>query len=161
MNSCVLMAKIVRSPQLRYTQDNQLAVIEMMVEFDSLSPQSQPSTLKVVGWGNLATEIEQKYGEGDRVILTGRLKMDTIERPEGFKEKRAELTVSNIYPVVAGATSSFSNVVKMDSYKSPPAQEEKEDFSPEYTPSSPPQITSETGEDSSELDSENLDNIPF
>lgn len=36
---------------------------------------------------------------GDRLILEGRLKMDTIDRPEGFKEKRAELVVSRFYTV--------------------------------------------------------------
>ena len=29
--------------------------------------------------------------------MEGRLGMNTIERPEGFKEKRAELTISRIY----------------------------------------------------------------
>lgn len=60
MNSCVLMGKIVRSPQLRYTQDNQLAIAEMMVEFENISPNSPPNTLKVVAWGNLALDIEKK-----------------------------------------------------------------------------------------------------
>ena len=161
MNSCVLMAKIVRTPQLRYTQDNQLAVAEMMVEFDSLSPHGQPSTLKVVSWGNLAAEIEQQYNEGDQVILAGRLKMDTIERPEGFKEKKAELTLSSIYSVGSSSNTSSAKVVERGSYKSSPAQTEKNDSSQEFTTTPPPSTTSETGEDSSELDSENLDNIPF
>ena len=30
-------------------------------------------------------------------MIEGRLHMNTIERPEGFKEKRAELVVSRIY----------------------------------------------------------------
>ncbi len=153
MNSCVLMAKIVRNPQLRYTQDNQLAVTEMMVEFNNLSPHGQPYTLKVVSWGNLATEIEQQYTEGNQVILTGRLKMDTIDRPEGFKEKKAELTVYSIYSLDSESISS-ANVSEMGSSKSSPAQTAKNDSSQKST-------TTETAEDSSELNSENLDNIPF
>ncbi|MFN6567471.1 single-stranded DNA-binding protein [Nostoc minutum NIES-26] len=96
MNSCVLMAEIVQEPQLRYTSDN-LAVTEMLVQFpNSQKQEDQPATLKVVGWGNLATEIQQNYHQGDRVILVGRLGMHTVERQEGFKEKRAELTVQQI-----------------------------------------------------------------
>ncbi|MBW4613280.1 MAG: single-stranded DNA-binding protein [Desmonostoc vinosum HA7617-LM4] len=99
MNNCVLMAEIIQEPQLRYTADN-LAVTEMLVQFpNSQRAEDSPATLKVVGWGNLATEIEQKYHQGDRVILVGRLGMNTIERPEGFKEKRAELTVQQIQAV--------------------------------------------------------------
>ncbi|MBE9223524.1 single-stranded DNA-binding protein [Cyanobacterium stanieri LEGE 03274] len=107
MNSCVLTATIVRSPQLRYTQESQLAISEMMVEFESISPNNPPSTLKVIAWGNLATDIEQNYKEGDEVILSGRLKMDLVER-QGYKEKIAELTVSQIQKV--GSQSPRNNV---------------------------------------------------
>jgi single-stranded DNA-binding protein len=99
MNSCVLMAEIINEPQLRYTADN-LGVTEMLVQFpNSQKPEDPPATLKVVGWGNLATEIQQNYHQGDRVILVGRLSMNTVERQEGFKEKRAELTVQQIQSV--------------------------------------------------------------
>ncbi|MBE9104322.1 single-stranded DNA-binding protein [Nostoc cf. edaphicum LEGE 07299] len=99
MNSCVLMAEIINEPQLRYTADN-LGVTEMLVQFpNSQKPEDPPATLKVVGWGNLATEIQQNYHQGDRVILVGRLTMNTVDRQEGFKEKRAELTVQQIQSV--------------------------------------------------------------
>ncbi|BCL36523.1 single-stranded DNA-binding protein [Nostoc sp. MS1] len=108
MNSCVLMAEIIQAPQLRYTSDN-LAVTEMLVQFpNSQKPDDPPATLKVVGWGNLATEIQQNYHQGDRVIIAGRLGMNTIDRPEGFKEKRAELTVQQIQSVSADFAPSAS-----------------------------------------------------
>lgn len=118
MNSCVLMAKIVRSPQLRYTQDNQLAFTEMMVEFDNLSPNNPPFTLKAVAWGNLATDIEQKYSEGNQVVISGRLKMDVVER-QAYKEKIAELTISHIYPVGSNDNGNPPNnkVVSFNDYK--------------------------------------------
>ncbi|MCF4966860.1 single-stranded DNA-binding protein [Nostoc sp. CMAA1605] len=103
MNSCVLLAEIIQEPQLRYTSDN-LAVTEMLVQFpNSQKPEEPPATLKVVGWGNLATEIQQNYHQGDRVIIAGRLGMHTVERQEGFKEKRAELTVQQIQSVGSGS----------------------------------------------------------
>ncbi|MEA5564980.1 single-stranded DNA-binding protein [Anabaena sp. UHCC 0399] len=106
MNSCVLMAEIIQEPQLRYTSDN-LAITEMLVQFpNSQRSEDAPATLKVVGWGNLATEIQQNYHQGDRVIIAGRLGMHTVERQEGFKEKRAELTVQQIQPLSGDFTSS-------------------------------------------------------
>ncbi|GBE95350.1 single-stranded DNA-binding protein [Nostoc cycadae] len=103
MNSCVLMADIIQEPQLRYTADN-LAVTEMLVQFaNSQRPEDPPATLKVVSWGNLATDVQQNYHQGDRVIIEGRLGMVTFERRnEGFKEKRAELTIQRIHPVGTG-----------------------------------------------------------
>ncbi|WP_414551215.1 single-stranded DNA-binding protein [Anabaena sp. CCY 0017] len=102
MNSCVLMAEIIQEPQLRYTAEN-LAITEMLVQFpNSQRAEDQLVTLKVVGWGNMATEIQQNYHIGDRVLLAGRLGMNTVERQEGFKEKRAELTVQQIQVLASG-----------------------------------------------------------
>lgn len=122
MNSCVLMAEIIKSPELRYTADNQTAIAEMLVEFPGVKAEDPPATLKVVGWGNLAQEIQERYHQGDRVVIEGRLTMNTIERPEGFKEKRAELTVSRIHPIstsgslatpAAEAEATSNNVVSL------------------------------------------------
>lgn len=103
MNSCILMAEIVQEPQLRYTPD-QTALAEMLVQFPGLRAEDPPATLKVVGWGNLAQEIQQQYRQGDRVIIEGRLSMNTVERSEGFKEKRAELTVQRIHSLGDGVS---------------------------------------------------------
>jgi single-strand DNA-binding protein len=97
MNSCVIMAEITRPPQLRYTQDNQTAIADMEVQFTGLRPEDPPSKLKVIGWGNLAQEMQTSYSIGDRVVIEGRLGINSVDRPEGFKEKQAELTASKIY----------------------------------------------------------------
>ncbi|KAM3094225.1 single-stranded DNA-binding protein [Phormidesmis sp. 146-35] len=100
MNNCILMAEIIQDPQLRYTSDNQTPIAEMRVQIAGLRPDEPPATLKVVGWGNLAQEIQTNYHEGDRVIIEGRLGMNTVDRPEGFKEKTAEMTVQRIHSLV-------------------------------------------------------------
>lgn len=99
MNSCILMAEIVEPPQLRYTTDN-LALTEMLVQFPALRAEDPPVTLKVVGWGNMATEIEQNYQKGDRVIIEGRLTMNSVQM-DGYKEKKAELTAGRIHALGA------------------------------------------------------------
>jgi single-strand DNA-binding protein len=106
MNSCVLMAEIIKAPELRYTLDGQTPIAEMLVQFPGGRAEDPPETLKVVGWGNLAQQIQEQYHQGDRVVIEGRLHMNTVDRPEGFKEKRAELTVSRIHPLGAGTQSS-------------------------------------------------------
>ncbi len=120
MNSCILMADIIQEPELRYTSDTQTPVTEMVVQFPGLRPEEPPATLKVLGWGNLAQEIQERYHVGDRVILEGRLSMNTIDRPEGFKEKRAELTVQRIHAIGAdtpleGSTAPLTGSVQSSS----------------------------------------------
>jgi single-stranded DNA-binding protein len=99
MNSCILMAEIIQEPQLRYTADNQTAITEMLVQFDSIRADDPPATLKAIAWGNRAQEIYNDYKVGDRLVFQGRLSMKTFDRPEGFKEKRAELVISRVYPL--------------------------------------------------------------
>ncbi len=99
MNSCVLFAEVIEAPELRYTQDTQMAVATMVVQFQGPRSEEPPMSLRVVGWGGLGQKMQAECHVGDRLILEGRLKMDTIDRAEGFKEKRAELVVSRFYTV--------------------------------------------------------------
>ncbi|MBA4455402.1 single-stranded DNA-binding protein [Cylindrospermopsis raciborskii CS-506_B] len=107
MNNCILMVEIYDEPQLRHTTEG-LEVTEMIVHVPGLRTDDPTHPLKVVGWGNLAKDIHQNYHAGDRVILEGRLGMNTFDRPEGFKEKRAELTVQKIHPVTKNTGTSQS-----------------------------------------------------
>jgi single-stranded DNA-binding protein len=151
MNSCVLMAKIIRSPELRYTQEAQMPVAQMLVEFEGSKPEDPPSTLRVVGWGNLASEIQENYSEGDRIIIEGRLSMTSVERPEGFKEKRAEIVASRIHRLDGSSTTSV-----MESGSSQTASPKTPTKSPDYEASE----TSSFGV-TSNLSGQNLDDIPF
>lgn len=97
MNSCVLMAEIIKAPELRYTQDGNTAISEMVVQFPPLRAEDPIPTLRVTGYGNLAQQIQEQFHQGDQVIIEGRLHMRTVDRPEGFKEKMAELRASRVH----------------------------------------------------------------
>ena len=100
MNHCILMAEVVEVPQLRYTSDNQTPIAEFKVKIAGLRPDDSPAQFKAVGWGNLAQTIQEaSYGPGDRVVIEGRLTMKTVDRPEGFREKQAEITVQKLHRI--------------------------------------------------------------
>lgn len=94
---------MLEAPQLRYTQDNQTPVAEMAVQLDGLRPDDPPGQLKVVGWGNLAQDLQSRVQVGQRLVLEGRLRMNTVTRQDGVKEKRAELTLARLHPLGAAA----------------------------------------------------------
>lgn len=172
MNSCVLMARVIRNPELRYTPDNQIPVAEMLVEFAGLKDDDPPATLKVVGWGNLASDIQQQYVIDDQVIIQGSLRMNTLERPEGFKEKRAELNASRIYKLSSGmmgtspqpVTLGSSNVVNFDSYKTNPVADYEDPALGVSlgtgTKTEPPAVPDLPSPPESDTD-QDLDDIPF
>jgi single-strand DNA-binding protein len=160
MNNCILMAEIIQDPQLRYTSDNQTPIAEMRVQIAGLRPDEPPATLKAVGWGNLAQEIQANYHEGDRVIIEGRLGMNTVDRPEGFKEKTAEMTVQRIHSLVGVEIGSSFSAETGTSTKptsgetTPPASTPPAAATPKVTKAKVPMSPAP-------VDQPELDDIPF
>ncbi len=186
MNSCILMAQIIQDPELRYTSDTQTPIAQMLVEFPSQRAEDPPSRLRVVGWGNFANEIKESYSAGDRVVIVGSLSMNTIERSEGFKEKRAELTASRIYklgadtefephvapsattfdaPAPVASTKSNNVVVPMRSNKRSAPMADSSDFDTDYTSGSTQSdfehATVRTSTAANSESQQDLDDIPF
>jgi single-stranded DNA-binding protein len=103
VNHCLLEVEVLEAPQLRYTQDNQTPVAELVAGFEGLRAEDPPGRIKVVGWGNLATDLQNRVQVGQRWVLEGRLRMNTVTRQDGVKEKRAELTLARLHPLASGA----------------------------------------------------------
>ena len=108
MNHCVLEVEVIQAPTIRYTQDNQTPIAEMEVRFDALRVDTAPGQLKVVGWGNLAQDLQNRVQVGQRLVIEGRLRMNTVPRQDGTKEKRAEFTLARLHSLSgqAGQTAS-------------------------------------------------------
>ena len=99
MNHCLIQAVINSAPEMRYTKDNQTAIAEMIVTFKGLRSEDPTRELKVLGWGNIAQEMVDELKEGQDIVLEGRLKMNSITRKDGTKEKQPELTASKIHHI--------------------------------------------------------------
>ena len=94
----MLEVLVKKAPTVRFTQDNKTPLAEIEVEFDSLRADDPPSRLKVVGWGKLAEELQNKVQVNSKLVIEGRLRMNSIPKQDGTKEKRAEFTLSRIHP---------------------------------------------------------------
>ena len=94
MNHCLIEAKVKKVATIRYTQENQTPIAEMEVLIQGLRADDPPGSLKVVGWGNIAQELQNRFQVGEKVILEGRMRMNVFTKQDGTKEKKAELTLS-------------------------------------------------------------------
>ena len=99
MNHCLIQAVINSAPQMRYTKENQTPIAEMIVNFKGLRKEDPIRELKVLGWGNVAQEMIAELKEGNNIVLEGRLRMNSITRKDGTKEKQPELTASKIHHI--------------------------------------------------------------
>ena len=59
----------------------------------------------MVGFGSLAQDLQSRVQVGQRLVLEGRLRMNTMARADGIKEKKAEFTLSRMHPVAGGGGS--------------------------------------------------------
>ena len=99
MNHCLIQAVISIAPQMRYTKENQTPIAEMIVNFKGLRCEDPTRDLKIIGWGNIAQEKVDELKEGQNIVIEGRLKMNSVTRKDGTKEKQPELTASKIHQI--------------------------------------------------------------
>ena len=99
MNHCLIQAVINSAPQMRYTKENKTPIAEMTVNFKGLRDEDPLRELKVLGWGTIAQEMVEELKEGQNVVLEGRLRMNSVTRKDGTKEKQTELTASRIHHI--------------------------------------------------------------
>ena len=111
MNHCLIQCVIKTNPQMRYTKENQTPIAEMVVAFKGLRTDDPLSDLKVLGWGSVAQEMVDQLKEGNNIVLEGRLRMNSVTRKDGTKEKQAELTASKIHHITKTDNSSINNKI--------------------------------------------------
>jgi len=106
VNHCLLEVEVLEAPKIRYTQDNQTPIAEMNVRLEGLRPEDPAGELKVVGFGSLAQDLQNRGQVGQRLVVEGRLRMNTVARQDGIKEKKVEFTLARLHPLgSAGAPS--------------------------------------------------------
>ena len=99
MNHCLIQAVINSAPQMRYTKENNTPIAEMSVKFKGLRDEDPSRELKVLGWGTIAQEMVEELKEGQNIVLEGRIRMNSVTRKDGTKEKQTELTASRIHQI--------------------------------------------------------------
>ena len=119
----MLEVLVKKAPTVRFTQDNKTPLAEIEVEFENLRSDDPPCTIKVVGWGKLAEELQNTVQINSKLVIEGRLRMNTVPRQDGTKEKQAEFTLSRIHPLssnkaVSSRPSITQSNVKSDSENS-------------------------------------------
>ena len=122
MNHCLIQAVINSAPQMRYTKENQTPIAKMIVNFKGLRSEDPIRELKILGWGNIAQEMIDELKEGQNIVIEGRLRMNSVTRKDGTKEKQPELTASKIHQM------SPDFVTKSDKEENNGASDKKENL---------------------------------
>ena len=128
MNHCLIQAVINCAPQMRYTKENKTPIAEMTVNFKGLRDEDPYRELKVLGWGTIAQAMVGELKEGQNIVIEGRLRMNSVTRQDGTKEKQTELTASRIHHISpAGKITSEKEETSISNRNDRNSYEEKSD----------------------------------
>lgn len=124
MNNYIVGGLVAQPPQLRYTGDNQTPILEFQLRIPGLREEDPPSDMKVTIWGDRAQDAHTRIQGGQSIILKGRLSMKVVERPEGFKEKQAEMSAYEWWDSMDAATGSLTGWTPPATTAPPPAAQQ-------------------------------------
>lgn len=100
MNQIVLMGRMTKDPDLRYTQTQKpVASFTLAVDRD-FTPQGeekQTDFIDCVAWNKTAEFVHQYFSKGQMAAVSGRLQMRDWTDRDGNKRRSAEIVADRVY----------------------------------------------------------------
>ena len=99
LNKAIVMGRLTRDPELRYTQTNTpVASFTIACDRDySSGERKQTDFIDCVAWSHTAEFVKKYFSKGRAAVVEGRLQVRTWEDDSGSKRKTAEIVVGGIY----------------------------------------------------------------
>ena len=98
MNKIVLMGRLVRDPEVKYTQTGKVvAQFTMAVDrpFSGADGKREADFIPVVIWGKSAELLGNGVTKGQRVLIEGRLQIRSYDGKDGSKKYATEVIASS------------------------------------------------------------------
>ena len=99
LNHIVLMGRLTRDPELRYTQ-SQIPVASMRIAVDrdfNRGEERQTDFIDIVAWRHTAEFVSKYFHKGSMIVVSGRLQMRDWTDKDGNKRTSAEVVADNVY----------------------------------------------------------------
>lgn len=100
LNHIVLTGRIVRDPELRYTQ-SQKPVASFSVacerDFAAAGEKRETDFIDIVAWNNTANFVHDYFKKGNMIIVSGRLQSRDWTDKDGNKRRAWEIIADRVY----------------------------------------------------------------
>lgn len=101
LNQIVLMGRLTRDPELRYTQ-SQTPVCGFQIAVDRDysgrdGGEKQTDFISIVAWRNTAEFVCKYFAKGSMAVVSGRLQIRDWTDKEGNKRHSAEVVAESVY----------------------------------------------------------------
>ena len=101
LNHIVLMGRLTRDPELRYTGSNvPVASVRIAVDRDfgrGEGGERQTDFIDVVAWRQTGEFVSKYFTKGSMIVVSGRLQMRDWTDRDGNKRTSAEVVADNVY----------------------------------------------------------------
>lgn len=94
MNKIILLGRLVRNPEVRYTNTGKVVcqfTLAVDRPFSNQEGQREADFIPVVIWGKQAEICGNSFGKGQRVLVEGRLQTRTYDAKDGTKRYVTEV----------------------------------------------------------------------
>lgn len=97
MNKVILVGRLTRDPEIRYTQSGK-AVAHFTLAVDRYLSQGQRETdfIPIVAWEKLAETCGNNLTKGQKILVDGRLSIRSYETTDGQKRRVAEVVAQTV-----------------------------------------------------------------
>lgn len=98
MNKVVLIGRLTRDPELRYTQQGTpLARFTLAVNRrKQRDKQQEADFISCIAWGNLAENLSKYQTKGSQIAVSGRIQTGSYDNKEGNKVYTTEVVVEEV-----------------------------------------------------------------
>lgn len=96
LNNVTLMGRLVRNPELRYTQ-NQTPVASFSLACERDTKDKTTDFIDCTAWRHTAEFVNNYMTKGQMIVVTGRLQIRQWNDKEGNKRSAPEINVDNAY----------------------------------------------------------------
>ena len=101
MNKVILMGRLTRDPEVRYTQTNNTLVATFSLavnrRFVRQGEERQADFINIVAWGKLGEFCSKYFKKGQQVAITGRIQTRNWDDEQGQKHYVTEVVAEEAY----------------------------------------------------------------
>ena len=100
MNKVILLGRLTKDPETRYTQTNNTQVTSFSLAVNRrFTKEGQPSAdfINVIAWSKTAEFVSKYFKKGQQVSIVGRLQTRTWEDENGQKRYVTEVVAEEAY----------------------------------------------------------------
>lgn len=101
MNKVVLMGRLTKDPEMRYTNANNTAYCSFTLavnrKFAKQGEEKQADFIPIVAWGKTAEFCEKYFRKGQQVAVSGRIQVRSWDDQEGKRRYGTDVIAEDVY----------------------------------------------------------------